>query len=91
VHGERIGVDSDEKPWMVVTTGVSTRLLYVSGRKSKPLWMMSNSSARSNTDAMWRHSATFGSISASSDQPVGAVPCKCARVIESAVANNVTS
>ena len=39
------------------------------GRKSNPLWMMSNSSARSKTDAMCTHSATFGSIESSSDQP----------------------
>src|SRR6188472_3163380 len=41
-------IRSDENPWIVVTTGVVTRSLYVSGRKSNPLWMMSNSPARSN-------------------------------------------
>ncbi len=61
------------------------------GRKSKPLWMMSKSSARSNTDAMCRHSATFGSIVSSSDHPAGAVACSLASVIELAVANRVTS
>ena len=83
-------IRSEEKPWIVVTTGVVTRSLYVSGRKSKPLWMMSNSPARSNTDAMCRHSATLASIVASSDQPDGAVACRLAVVIESAVANSVT-
>ena len=83
-------IRSDENPWIVVTTGVVTRSLYVSGRKSNPLWMMSNSPARSNTDAMCRHSATLASIVASSDQPHGAVACRLAVVIESAVANSVT-
>ena len=83
-------IRSDENPWIVVTTGVDTRSLYVSGRKSNPLWMMSNSPARSNTEAMCRHSATLASIVASSDQPHGAVACKLAAVIESAVAKRVT-
>ena len=52
----RAGSLGDENPWIVVTTGVSTSALYVSGRKSKLLWMMSNSPARSNTAAMCRHS-----------------------------------
>ena len=83
-------IQSDENPWIVVTTGVVTRSLYVSGRKSNPLWMMSNSLARSNTEAMCRHSATLVSIVSSSDQPDGAVACSLAVVIESAVANSVT-
>jgi hypothetical protein len=82
---------SDENPWTVVTTGVSTNLLYVSGRKSNPLWMTSKSSARSNTEAMWRHSATFGSIVSSSFQPAGVEPLSAADVSESRVANSVTS
>ena len=73
-----------------MTTGVVTRSLYVSGRKSNPLWMMSKSPARSNTEAMCRHSATLASIVASSDQPQGVVACRPAVVIESAVANSVT-
>ena len=52
--------------------------------------MTSNSSARSNTPAMWRHSATLGSIAGSSDQPVGLVATRVAAVSESAVANRVT-
>jgi len=52
--------------------------------------MTSNSSARSNTEATCRHSATLASIVESSDQPHGAVACRLAAVIESAVANNVT-
>ena len=52
---------------MVVTTGVGTRALYVSGRKSKLLWMRSNSSARSNTVAMCRASQTFASSPGSSE------------------------
>ena len=83
-------IRSDENPWIVVTTGVDMRSLYVSGRKSNPLWMMSNSPARSNTEAMCRHSATFASIVVSSDQPLPAVACRVAAVIESAVANSVT-
>ena len=58
---------------MVVTTGVSTSALYVSGRKSKPLWMMSKSPACSKAEAMWSASATFGSIVSSSFHPCGEV------------------
>src|ERR1700692_1555943 len=83
-------IRSDENPWIVVTTDVVTRSLYVSGRKSNPLLMMVNSSGGSNTDAMCRHSATLASIVASSDQPTGEVACRLAVVIESAVANSVT-
>jgi hypothetical protein len=57
----------------VVTTGVVTRSLYVNGRKSNPLWMMSKSPARSNTETMCKHSATLASIVGSSDQPAVAV------------------
>jgi hypothetical protein len=53
--------------------------------------MMSKSAARSNAEAMWMHSATFGSIAGSSDQPPLAVACRLAVVSESAVANSVTS
>ena len=63
----------------------------MSGRKSNPLWMTSKSAARSKTDAMCRHSATFASTDASSDQPLAAVDTNSAEVIESAVANRVTS
>ena len=51
---------------MVVTTGVSTSRLKLSGRKSKLLWIRSNSSARSNTVAMCSASQTFASIVGSS-------------------------
>ncbi len=74
-----------------MTTGVSTRPLYVSGRKSKLLWIRSNSAARSNTVAMCRPSHTFASSSGSSEYPVGIVPTSVADVSESAAANNVTS
>ena len=53
--------------------------------------MTSNSAARSNTAAMCRHSHTFASSAGSSEYPVGALPASRARVIESAVANRVTS
>jgi hypothetical protein len=43
---------SEENPWMVMTTGVFVRREYVRGRKSKWLWMRSNSSARSKTSEM---------------------------------------
>jgi hypothetical protein len=76
---------------MVVTTGVSTSALYVNGRKSKPLWMMSRSPACSKAAAMWRASATFGSIVSSSFHPCGDVLRRTAVVIESPVANSVTS
>ena len=76
---------------MVVTTGVTTRPLYVSGRKSKLLWIRSNSSARSNTAEMCRPSHAFACNAESSEYPVGAVPTRRALVTESAVANNVTS
>ena len=76
---------------MVVTTGVSTRPDQVSGRKSKLLWMTSNSAARSKTDAMWRHSTTFGVTVGSSDQPCSTTETRRARVTESPVANRVTS
>ena len=57
---------SDEKPWMVVTTGVVTSALKASGRKSNWLLMMSNSLARSKTEAMCRASNTFASTDSSS-------------------------
>ena len=76
---------------MVVTTGVSTKPLNASGRKSKPLWMMSSSDACSNAPAMCSASATLGSIRSSSFQPCGEVPTSRAEVSESAVANSVTS
>ena len=75
----------------MVTTGVSTSPLYVKRRKSNPLWMMSNSSARSNTAAMCKHSATLASTDESSDQPRADVERSVAVVIESDVANSVTS
>ncbi len=53
--------------------------MYVSGKKSNPLLMMSNLSARSNTEATCRHSASLASIVASSDQPHGAVACRLAQ------------
>ena len=53
--------------------------------------MTSNSPARSKTDAMCRHSATLASTVSSSDQPQAAVDTSSAEVIESAVANSVTS
>jgi hypothetical protein len=53
--------------------------------------MMSKSPARSNTSAMWMHSATFGSMSLFSDQPDATVDRSRADVTESAVANSVTS
>ncbi len=61
------------------------------GRKSKLLWIRSNSPARSNTAAMWRHSAALGSTVGSSDHPRAAVAESRAVVSESAVANSVTS
>ena len=81
----------DEKPWMVVSTGVVTSVLYVNGRKSKLLWMTSNSPARSNTAEMCRHSATFGSTAASSSHPCATADARRAPVTESAEANSVTS
>ena len=76
---------------MVVTTGVVTSSVKVSGRKSKPLWMMSKSLLHSNTAEMCRHSATLGSMVGSSDQPVATTDRNLAAVIESPVANRVTS
>ena len=81
----------EEKPWIVVSTGVDTSALYVSGRKSKLLWMRSNSPARSNSAEMWRHSDTFGSASGSSSQPRGTTEDRRAAVRESPDAKSVTS
>ena len=55
-------IRSDEKPWIVVTTGVRTRRDQPSAMKSAWLWMMSNSAARSKTWAMWSISQTLASI-----------------------------
>ena len=55
-----------EKPWIVVTTGVGTSRLYVSGRKSNWLEMTSKSAARSKTAAMCSASLTLASMSRSS-------------------------
>ena len=63
----------------------------MSGRKSKLLWMTSNSPARSNTCAMCRHSLTFASASGSSEYPRGTTEASRAAVSESPVANSVTS
>ena len=57
----------EEKPWMVVTTGVSTSLEKVSGTKSAWLWIRSKAPARSNTCATWRISQTLASRLASSE------------------------
>ena len=53
--------------------------------------MMSNCAARSNTFAIWMHSATLGSTVASSDQPFSHVLTNVAEVTESPVAKSVTS
>ena len=74
-----------------MTTGVETRPLNARGRKSKLLWIRSNSPARSKTVAMCIASHTFASSVRSSEYPVGAVPTNRAEVTESAVANSVTS
>jgi hypothetical protein len=71
---------------------VGTRALEVSGRKSKLLWMRSDSSARSKTAEMWMHPDTLASgPSGSSDQPRAAVDDRRAAVEDSAVAKGVTS
>src|ERR1700722_14482963 len=84
-------MSGEENPWIVVITGVETNLEYVSGKKSKLLWITSKSDARSKTSEMWRHSATFGSILGSSDYPRPTTLRKRAEVSESPVAKRVTS
>jgi len=58
---------SDENPWIVVTTGVSTRPLNVNGRKSKLFWITSNSLARSNAAEMCNASQAFACNPGSSE------------------------
>ena len=58
---------SEEKPWIVVTTGVSTSREKASGTKSAWLWIRSNSPARSKTWATWSISHTLASMVGSSE------------------------
>ena len=58
---------SDEKPWIVVTIGVSTSREKASGTKSAWLWIRSNSPARSKTWATWSISHTLASMAGSSE------------------------
>src|SRR5271166_3668898 len=53
--------------------------------------MRSNSAACSKASEMCRYSAIFGSTVRSSSYPRSTTACRCARVIESPVANSVTS
>jgi len=60
-------IRSDEKPWIVVMTGVSTSRDQPSAMKSAWLWRMSNSPARSKTWAMCSISQTLASMVGSSE------------------------
>ena len=81
----------DEKPWTVVTIGAALSPAKASGSQSRWLWMRSKSAERRRACATWSASQIRPSRSLSSSYGRSHTPSSRASVIESSVANSVTS
>ena len=82
---------SDEKPWIVVTIGVSTRREKASGTKSAWLWIRSNSPRALEDVGDVEQLPDLGVDACGLPNRAAADAGERARGCESAVANSVTS